>query len=378
MPRNLSGRSEYGIAISPQGPGLAQYARQVNEMARRDRQHQLNMNELEYLAARQALGLNLPGRGGRGGASGADQFLQRWEQELGGVRGVYNQALQGLQGVYGDLRTASGAAQRLGDLAGRVEQEYQGYLTEMQPLQQEMTQLATEEATARRGLLGQLPALTAYDPEAAAGRAIADVSQQFGQARQAEARRMASMGIDPTSGRALAMGQRWGGAEALGRAMGATSARQQERQRAGAMTMQAMGLLDPGRAATTALNIRTGANQLLGQAGALLGQQAQMLGNVAQTRANVGRSIADIGGSMATHLAAPYAEMAGIQMGLAGQGMQAAQNWLANRPSGGGGGLGLTVASNPGGPLGRVNAIEPTWSGQSKSQAMGGTYFNMT
>lgn len=369
------GAGAYGRAIIPTATDLHAYARQVNAAARMDRQHDINMRELEYLAARQALGIGIPGQAA-GGTSNADAFLNKWQEQLGKVEGVYNQALGSLQGVYGDLRTASGAARQLGDLAGRVEQEYQGYLSDMQPLQQEMTQMAEEEAAARRGLVGQIPALTRYDPESAAGRAIAGVAQQFGTARQAEARRLQGMGIDPTSGRALRMGRQMAGQEAAARAMAGSAARQQELARAGQMTLGAMGLLDPTRAASAALNIRTGANQLLGLSANLLGQQATTLGNLAQTRAGVGRSIADIGGSMATHLATPYAEMAGLQMGLAGQGMQNAQSILSNlqrRPSGG-----AVTVQGGGDPLSRVNAIQPTWSGQTKSQALGGTYFNMT
>ena len=193
-------RMAYGnplVATGQKVSGAGDYARLMGQIERQDRAHEIAMRELEYLAARQALGLGIPGQT-QGGSANANAFLQKWEQQLGKAEGVFNQALAGLGGVYDDLRTASGAAMKLGDLAGRVEQEYQGFQQQFQPLQQEMAGLATEEAGMRRQLMAELPALTAYDPEAAAGRAIAGVAQQFGQARQATAGSEVSIAAIPS------------------------------------------------------------------------------------------------------------------------------------------------------------------------------------
>ena len=342
LPRSAYGGGAHAYAearpSSPVWGGILSHTERINRRFAQDRQHEINMREMEYLAARQALGLDIPGQA-RGGSQRANRFLQRWEQEQETARGIYNQALRGLGGTFESLRTAEGAATQLGDLAGRVEQEYQGFVSEMAPLQQQMMGMAEEEGRVRSGLLAQFPALAAYDPEGAAGRAIAGVAQQAGQARQAEARRLAGLGIDPTSGRAMAAMRGMAGTEALGRAMAGTAARQQERARAGALTAQGLQLIDPSRAAQTALGIRRGASELLGMAGNLLGQQAQTLGGLASTRAGVGQAIGALGGSYAQQIAQPYADIAGLQMGLQyrpGQQLDLG-SILANRRQAGGG-----------------------------------------
>ncbi len=306
----------YGRAIGS-GPAfsLAEYSRITNEQLRKDRQHELNMRELEYLAGRQALGMDVGGRAGAG-MGGSNQFLQQWQKYLGQSAGVYNQALQDYGQGFEYLKTAQGSAQQLGDLAGRVEQEYAGYREEFAPLQQEFTAAAGEELATRGRLRGQFEALATPDYEGVAGRAIAGVAQQSEQMRGAEARRMQAMGVDPTSGRGMAVGRGMAGQEALGRAWAGTQARMGEKQRVAGMTQAGLSLIDPSRTAGTALNIRQGANQLLGLSGELMGTSARTQAGLAQTAGQLAGGVAGVGRGLATDIAGQYGDIAGLQMGL--------------------------------------------------------------
>ena len=304
-------------AVGVGGPwmGMADYSRNIGQMERQDREHELAMRELEYLAGRQALGLDI-GRTGGVGAGGANQFLQQWQEYLGQSAGVYNQALESYGQGFEYLQTAQGAAQQLGGLAGRVEEEYAGYREEFAPLQAEFTAAAGEELGFRGRMRGQLEALATPDYEGAAGRAIAGVAQQAGIQRQAEARRMQALGIDPTTQRGMAAGRGMAGQEALGRAMAGTQARMGEQQRVAGVTQAGLSLIDPSRTAGTALGIRTGANQLLGLAGELMGGAARTQAGIAQTAGGLAGGIAGVGRGLAQDIAGQYGDIAGLQMGL--------------------------------------------------------------
>lgn len=103
------------------------------------------------------------------------------------------------------------------------------------------------------------------DPEAAVTRAQArsdaDIRQQFGVAREMEARRRGRYGIRPESGRDLAMNRRMNAAEALATVYGRDQARRSEEDRSWSRRLATIGMGN-ARDATISTNL-----QQLGQSG---------------------------------------------------------------------------------------------------------------
>lgn len=358
----MAARQAYGQAIGTGGAlSLQQYSNAINASAQQDRAHELNMRELEYMATRQALGIGSGGQGGGGGAgANADQFLQAWNQTLQASQGVYNRALDAYEGTYDWMKSASESASRLGDLAGQVETEYQQFRTDFAGTEQTFRDAAGDEMGSRQRMGKQLEGLATADYEGAAGQAMADVASQSEMGRQAEARRMQSLGIDPTSSRGRALMERGRATEAGNRAIAGNMARRGEKERVTGATATAMSMFDPTQMASMAMNIRGAGTNLLQTAGGLRGAETDAMGNLARTQANVATGMAGVGESMATTIGGQQADVAGLYAGLqygnqnqpgatvpGGGGAQSTADMIAARRAGVNTSLGTVAASQP-------------------------------
>lgn len=105
--------------------------------------------------------------------------------------------------------------------------------------------------------------------EQLAGEAMADVNQAFASARGQQSRALARQGVDPGSGRALAIGQQGATAQALELARAGTQTRQQARAEGRALKMDAIGLGKGviGNQATQQQLAQSGGNAAVGAAG---------------------------------------------------------------------------------------------------------------
>jgi len=307
---------------------MDQYMAARGKAANQDRAHEINMREMQYLAAQQALGIGA--NTGSGGDMGMNQWLEQWNQTLQESKGVYNKALQSFEGTYEWMTDAKESADRLGGLAGEMEDEYRSFREDFAGTEQDFRLAAQEELSARGVARDQLMDMTQADYEGVSGRAMADVSAQGNIARQSEARRLQRLGMDPTTTQGRATMQRISGQEATGKAMAATQARRGEKERVTGVTAMAMQLLDPTRMAETAMGIRGAGSQMMGMAAQLRGQETQALSGLASQQAGIARGQADIAGSMATNIAGQYGDIGGLQMGLQYGAQQNAQNVLGN------------------------------------------------
>lgn len=360
-----------GAVVNPMGSfqSLSGYARAVDAASRQDRAHELNMRELEYLATRQALGLDQPGgAGGAGGAgANADQFLTAWNNTLMASQGVYNRALQAYEGTYDWMRDASESARRLGDLAGTVEQEFQQFRTDFAGLEEDFRGAAVSELGARQRMGAQMEDLATADYEGAAGRAMADVATQAEIGRQAEARRLRSMGIDPSSPRGRAVMERQRSEEMTSRAIAGNIARRGEKERVTGATATAMQLFDPSQMAQMAMGIRGAGTQLIQTAAGLRGAETEAMGGLARTQAAVASGMADVGRSMATTIGGQQADVAGLYAGL--------QYGAQNQPGVTGGSAIQPYQMHP---STRPVATAPVPRQTATQPFMAGTYFNPT
>lgn len=137
---------------------------------------------------------------------------------------------------------------------------------EIQPLQKEQLQFGLDTARTaydqsqqdrtwmldRRGLLSSMQDTLSQDARnfntedkasELAGKAGADVAQAFASAKDQSSRNMSRMGVNPSDGKAAAMGNQLSIAQALGTAQAMTGARTQARQEGYALTDRATNAL---------------------------------------------------------------------------------------------------------------------------------------
>ncbi|MBW2032045.1 MAG: hypothetical protein JRI94_00410 [Deltaproteobacteria bacterium] len=309
--------------------GTSRFFQVQRQMMGQDRSHEINMREMQYMAAQQALGL---GQGG-GANAGMNQWLDQWNQTLQESKGVYNQALQSFEGTYEWMTSAGESASRLGNLAEQMEGEYTRFREDFAGLDENFRLAAQEELEARGVAREQLMQATQADYEGVSGRAMADVSSQGNLARQADARRLQRLGMDPTTTQGRASMDRISGQEATGKAMASTQARRGEKERATGATAMAMQLLDPTRMMQSAMGIRSAGASMLGQSAQMRGQHASTLAGLAGQQTQIAQGQANIAGGMATNIAGQYGDMGGLQMGLQYGAQQNAMNFMGSMPS---------------------------------------------
>jgi len=158
-----------------------------------------------------------------------------------------------------------------------------------------------------------------YDTEARrdseAGKAIADVTQGFSSARDQNARAMARMGVNPSSGRSVAMGNQTAIAQASAQASAAAGARQNVETQGYARKMDAANLgrgLASNQATSAGIALNAG-NSAVGNAGQTLAQGNQAAAQMAQ-----GWGTAINANNSAGQLYGKSAELASQDTGLMG------------------------------------------------------------
>lgn len=306
-----------GPVVDPMGTfnDLSSYYRAVDTTMKQDRAHELNMRELEFQAARKALGLDTSGANGKANDL-ADKFLNSWNQYMTDAKGIYNQALQGFNEGYDFLRDASKSVDALGDIGADVEADLDTFRQQFGPLQADMVAGSQEYLQNQREMGAQMKDLAKADYEGVAGRAMADVSQQAEIGRQADARRMAALGQDPTTMRSRANSANMVTGEATGKAIAANLARRGEKERVAGITGQAFQLFDPTKLSQSALAIRSSGDALQALRSNLAQAGVTAKTNLATTWGNMATAQGNIGGDIATKIGSQYGDMAGLFSGI--------------------------------------------------------------
>jgi len=224
------------------------------------------------------------------------QFLDQWGVGMADLKGFYEKILSG--------ETGGAAGGVLGDLQSKIMEEYESFKTEYQPMEREFFGQAREELGVRKELVGQMRELARPDYAGVAGRAAADVTGQSEMARQAEQRKMMSMGIDPTSGRFGALTRRSFLDEARNKAISMNLARRGEKERISGITGQALELTDPSKTAGIGLGLQARRTGML-----------ETAASIGKTQADILKTKADIIGGYAENVVRPYGEFGGTLLG---------------------------------------------------------------
>lgn len=218
-----------------------------------------------------------------------------------------------------DVANQQLASSKLNDT---ISQDYWNYQKDtFRPLEQGIVEAAQEYDTPARR-------------EAAAAEAVADVGMQAGLAKQAQTRQQQRMGVNPASGKALALDNQMSMAEALGKAGAANKARDNVELQGYARKMDAANL---GRnlassQATSAQVAATVGNSAVSNAGVPLTQSNQAVQTAGQgfnTAIQANNSAGQLYGQ-AAQLSSQDSGLMGALGGVAGQfaGSAAGSSWL--------------------------------------------------
>ena len=175
---------------------------------------------------------------------------------------------------------------------------------------------------------------TAARRESAASEAVADVGMQAEAARQAQTRQQQRMGVNPSSGKALALQSQMGMAEALGKAGAANTARDKIELQGYARKMDAANLgrgLASSQATSAGVALNAG-NSATANAGTPLTQANQAAATMGQgfSTAIQGNNSAGSLYGQAAQLSSQDSGLMGALGGVAGQfaGSSAGSRWL--------------------------------------------------
>jgi hypothetical protein len=246
--------------------------------------------------------------------------MQQWQSSLQTTGGMFNKAMENVDRGWDAIRSLQDNQTDFSKIAGDLETEWTNIKDKFGGLTDQAIEAAGEELTQRRQLGRQLTSLAQPDYEGAAGRAMADVTGQAEKARQAESRRLASYGIDPTSGRGRSAMNTIASQETLSKAQAANQARRGEKERVTGITAKAMELIDPSKTAAIATNVQNAKNQvLMGRVriGEAESNQRQGMANAIGSMTNATGNLARGYGQTVT---APLGEAAGVYSGMAMQG----------------------------------------------------------
>lgn len=238
----------------------------------------------------------------------ASQFLTAWTGAMGDMKGMYQQAFDALSG---EGTGGSGGSGYIKDIADQIGQEYQTYRDEYGGYEKSFMDSASQEAKTRAEMVGQLGGLTKADYAGAEGRASADVRAQSEIARQSEARRMMSMGVDPSSGKFGSLSRKSALDEARNTAIAMNVARRGEKERVSDLAIKGINAVDPTKSGKMALDIRQGGTNMLTQ-------QAGVAGKAADVETARIKGITDLTSSYGQNIVSPMGEMAGYMMGQSG------------------------------------------------------------
>jgi len=250
----------------------------------------------------------------------AKKYMDMWSKSLKSTQGMYNQAMQGVSKGWAAIDKMQSKTFDFSGLSKDLETEWENIKGKFGGLTDQAIEMAGEEMTQRRELGRQLTSLAQPDYEGAAGRAMADVTAQAEMGRQAEQRRMASLGIDPTSGRGRSAMNTIQGAEALAKAQVGTQARRGEKERVTGVTSEAMRLIDPSKTAQVATDIQGLKGQLLQQRTGLAESQMRQQAGVGQAISSMAGAAGGVARGMGETVTAPLGEAAGVYSGMAMRG----------------------------------------------------------
>jgi len=163
--------------------------------------------------------------------------------------------------------------------------------------------------------------------DAEAGKAMADVTQGFGNARDQNTRAQQRMGVNPSSGRSMAMGNQMAIAQAGAQAQAATGARQNVETQGYARRMDAANLgrgLASNQATSAGVALNAG-NSAVSNAGQTLAQ-----GNQAAAQMGQGWNTAMNGNNSAGQLYGQAAQASGKDNGMMGALGSVAGGWAGS------------------------------------------------
>lgn len=250
----------------------------------------------------------------------AKEYMSMWNKSLKQTQGLFNQAMQGVSRGWDAIEQMQSNQFDFSGLHKDLETEWNNIKDKFGGLTDQAISMAGEEMTQRRELGRQLTKLAQPDYEGVAGRAMADVTGQAELMKQAEARRLAGLGIDPTSGRGRAAMNTIQAQEALSKAQAASQARRGEKERVTGVTSEAMQLIDPSKTAGIATNIQALKGQLIGQRVGLAEAEAQQQQNIAGAITGMAGAAGQVARGMGETVTAPIGEAAGVYSGMALQG----------------------------------------------------------
>jgi len=379
-----------GPVVNPMGTfnSLSAYQTAIDTAMKQDRAHEINMRTLEYEAGKQALGLSSSAQSGKANEL-ADKFLSTWDQYMTDAKGIYNQALKGYDQGFEYLRDAKAGLGKLDDISADIDADLGTFREQFGPLQSDLAAGAQTNLRNQQEMGAQLKDLAKADYEGVAGRAMADVSQQAELARQAEARRLQQVGQDPASMRSRSINANLATGEATGKALAANMARRGEKERVTGITGEAFQLFDPTKLAQTALNIRSGQNELQSLRADLAQTGVNARGDIARTAGNMASSMGQTGSGLARDIGAQYGDMAGLFSGLNYAANQSVPAYDPTNRRTIGTGIFPSSVVGGGNPTARVDAISAQNSLQTvqpmpapmpaymNMSLPGGSYYNM-
>lgn len=250
----------------------------------------------------------------------AKKYMEMWNTSLKSTQGMYNQAMSSVGEGWDAIKAMQSDKVDFSKLTKDLETEWENIKGKFGGLSDQAISMAGEEMTQRQQLGKQLTSLAQPDYEGAAGRAMADVAGQSEIGRQAEQRRMASLGIDPTSGRSRSAMNTMQSQEALAKAQAGTQARRGEKERVTGVTQSAMQLIDPSKTAGIATNIQAAKGQMLAQRTGLAEAQTRQASGIAGAIGSMAGAAGSIARGMGETVTAPLGEAAGVYSGMAMQG----------------------------------------------------------
>jgi hypothetical protein len=263
----------------------------------------------------------------------ATRFLDMWGGAMQDVKSMFGGATKALENISGYLTGESGGAAgpsgvakeqlgRLNEISDLIMGQYKDYTEQYTGLEKEFMESARGESAARGEFLQRLREEAIAKPGQAAARAGADVGVQGELARQAEARRLQSLGVDPTSGAFGALSRRSAIDLAGEKVKQMNLARRGERERAAGIALASAQVADPTKAGSMALGIRKAGTDILGEAAGVGKAAADVAARQSETETARLRAIGDVAGTMgglassyAQNIAKPYGELAGYYMG---------------------------------------------------------------
>lgn len=250
----------------------------------------------------------------------AKQYMKMWNTSLKSTQGMYNQAMSSVGEGWKAIKAMQSDKMDFSKLNKDLETEWENIKGKFGGLSDQAIEMAGEEMTQRQQLGRQLGQLAQPDYEGAAGKAMADVTAQSEMGRKSEQRRMASLGIDPTSGRSRSAMNTMQSQEALAKAQAGTEARRGEKERVTGVTQSAMQLIDPSKTAGIATNIQAAKGNLLAQRTGLAEAQTRQQAGIAGAISGMAGAAGNIARGMGETVTGPLGEAAGVYSGMAMQG----------------------------------------------------------